>query len=141
MMLAAAVAIRPESQDDIRTNHPDQPHVVGGDLVASPLLERLIDRERVSEVDSAREVLLGAVEAVQRGQLLGPQHPQRLEDLRTDLVLPAVAPRRRREGGAEAQTAVQHHQQAVVLIVGMSGGVHEDAGVGRGAASARPSAT
>jgi hypothetical protein len=30
-----------------------------------------------------------------------------------------------------ALSPVQHHQQPVVLIVGMSGGVHEDAGIGQ----------
>ena len=95
----------------------------------APLLERLVDAEREAEVDRAGEVLLGAVEAVQRGELLGPQHAERLEDLGADLVLPAVAARRRRERGAIALAAIEHHQQPVVLIVGMRGRHHEDAGV------------
>ena len=99
------------------------------DLLAAPLLERLLDAERVAEVDRAREVLFGAVEAMHRRELFGPQHAERLEDLRADLVLAAIAARRRRERGSIAEPAVQHHEQRVVLVVGMRGGLHEDAGV------------
>ena len=97
----------------------------------APLLERLVDVDRVAEVDRAREVLLGAVEPMQRGQLLGPQHAERLEQLRADLVLSAVAARRRRERRAIALPAIEHHEQPVVLVVGMRGGHHVDAGVGQ----------
>ena len=97
--------------------------------LAAPLLERLLDAERVAEVDRAREVLLGAVEAMQRRQLLGAQDAERLEDLRADLVLSAVAARRRRQRRAKTLTAIEHHQQPVVLVVGMRRGVHEDADV------------
>ena len=43
-------------------DRPDQPDVVAEDLLPAPLLERLVDAERVAEVHGAREVLLGAVE-------------------------------------------------------------------------------
>ena len=130
MVLAAGVAGRRQRDDHVRTNRANQAHVVGGDLVASPLLERLVDAERVAEIDRAREVLLGAVEAVQRRELAGAQHAERLENLRADLVLAAVAARRRRQRRAVSLSAIQHHQQPVVLVVGMRRGVHEDAGVG-----------
>ena len=97
----------------------------------APFLERLFDAEREAEVDRAREVLLGAVEAMERGELLGPQHAERLENLRADFVLPAVAAGRRRERRAIALSAIQHHEQPVVLVVGMRGGYHEDAGVAK----------
>ena len=113
----------------VGANRANQPDVVAEDLVAAPLLERLLDAEREAEVDRAREVLLGAVEAVQRRQFLGAQHAERLEDLRADFVLAAVAARRRRERRAVALAAIQHHQQPVVLVVGMRGRHHEDAGV------------
>jgi hypothetical protein len=128
-MLAAGVAGRRQRDDHVGADRPDQPHVVGGDLLTAPLLEGLVDAERVAEVDRAREVLLGAVEAMQRGQLAGAQDAERLEDLRTDFVLAAVAARRRRERRAIAEAAVQHHEQPVVLVVGMRRRVHEDAGV------------
>ena len=129
MVLSAAGAIGPQAEDHVGTNHPNQTDEVAGDLVAAPLLECLVDGERKAEVHRAGEILLRAVEAVQRRELLGPQHAERLEDLRADLVLAAVAPGGRRQRGAKSQPAVQHHQQAVVLVVGMSGRVHEDAGV------------
>src|ERR1051326_3449228 len=98
-MLSAGVAGRRQRDDHVRTNRANQSNVVRRELVAAPLLERLLDAERVAEVDGAREVLLGAVEAVQRGELACAQHAERFEDLRTDLVLPAVAARRRRQRG------------------------------------------
>ena len=82
-------------------DHADQAHVVADDLVLAPLLERLVDAERVAEVHGAREVLLRAVEAVQRPQLLGAQHAERLENLGADLVLSAVAARGRRQHDAQ----------------------------------------
>ena len=131
MMLSAARAIGPQAQDHVGTNHPNETDEVARDLVAAPLLECLVDGERKAEVDRAGEVLLRPVEAVQRGELFGPQHAQRLEDLGADLVLAAIAPGGRRERRAKSQPAVQHHQQAVVLIIGMGGRVHENAGVAK----------
>src|SRR2546427_4607658 len=87
------------------------------------LFRSLIEAERIAEVDRAREVLLRAVEPMQRRELLGPQHAERFENLRADFVLPAVAARRGREHCTVALAAVQHHEQPVVLIVGMRGGV------------------
>src|SRR3989442_2287994 len=128
-MLAARVARRWKRDDDVGADHANQPHVVGGDLVTAPLLERFFDAERVAEIDRAREVLVRAVEPVQRRQLLRSQYAERLEDFRADFVLAAVAARRRRERRAIALTTIEHHQQPVVLVVGMRRGVHEDADV------------
>ena len=63
-------------------------------------------------------------------ELLRPQDAERLENLRTDLVLPAVAPGGRGQRGAETLAPIEHHQQPIVLIVGMRGRFHHDAGVG-----------
>src|SRR5262249_18512958 len=82
VMLATATTGWREAGDDIRTNRPDQPHVVAENFVTPPLLERFLDAEGESEVDGAREVLLGAVEAMDRCELLGSQHPERFENLR-----------------------------------------------------------
>ena len=76
-MQPAVVAVRGHAEDHVRPDRANQAHVVRRDLVASPLLERLFETERVAEIDSAGEVLLGAVEAVQRGQLFRPQHAER----------------------------------------------------------------
>ena len=91
-------------------------------------LERLIDAERVAEVDGAREHLLGAVEAVCRAQLLGTQDAERFEQLGADLVLPAVAARGGREDHAQALSLTLLRQQRVVLVVGVRGDVHHRSG-------------
>ena len=130
MMLAAAVAAAQEPGDDVGPDRADVPDEVADDLVVPPLLDRLFDAEREAEIDRAREVLLGAVEAMDRQQLLGAQHAERLERLRPDLVLAAVAARRRDEHRAHALPVAQHRQQRVVLVVGVRVGLHERAGRG-----------
>src|SRR5204862_3878336 len=121
MMLAAARAAGHERDHDVGADHSNEPDEVARDLVASPFLERLVDAERVAEVDGAGEVLFGAVEAMKRRELLGAQHAERFEELGTDLVLSAVAAGRRRQRGALALSAVEHPEQAIVLVVGMRG--------------------
>ena len=79
------------------TDGPDHPNDIAEDLLAAPTLERLLDAERVAEVDRAREILLRPVEPVRGGKLLGAEHRQRVEQLGADLVLAAIAPRRRQE--------------------------------------------
>ena len=117
MMLAAAVAAAEEAGDDVGADGADVADVVADDLVVPPLLDRFLDAEREAEVDRAGEVLLGAVEAVHREQLLGAQHAERLEQLGTDLVLPAVAARRGDEHGPHPLAVPEHRQQPVVLVV------------------------
>ena len=130
MMLPAPSAGRRQCRHDIRTDRADQPDEVADDRLAAPLLERLVDAEGESKVDGAGEVLLRPIEPMDCRQLFGPEDAQRLEQFRSDLVLTSVPPRGRHEGGTEPQTAVQHHEERVVLIVGMRGRHHEDAGVG-----------
>ncbi len=118
-MLAAAGAVEDEADDHIRTNRANHPHVVAENFLLAPLLERLLDAERVAEVDGAGEVLLRPVELVRAQQLLGPQHRQRFEQLRSDLVLTAFA-----AGGGDERRAIPHavavvRQQPVVLVVGV----------------------
>ncbi len=103
----------------------DVPDEIADDLVAPPLLDRLLEAERVAEVDRAREVLLRAVEPVNGEQLLGAQHAERLEDLRPDLVLAAVAARRGHEHRPHALAVAHHREKRVVLVVGMRGRFHE----------------
>jgi hypothetical protein len=130
MVLAAAFTSRHQRDDDVGTDRAHQPHVVRGNFVAAPLLERLFEAEREPEVHRAREVLFGAVESVQRLELFRSQHAKCLENLWADFVLPAIAARRRRQCRAIPLAAVHHHQQPVVLIVWMRRGLHQDAGVG-----------
>src|SRR5436305_341110 len=129
-MLSAVVARWTHPEDHVRADRPDQPNVVGRDLVAAPLLKRFFDAEGKPEVDRTREVLFRAVETMQREELFGPQHAETLEDLGADLVLTAVASRRRDERRAKSLAAIEHHEQAVVLIVWMRCRFHHDADVG-----------
>ena len=110
-MLAAAVAAAEEPGDDVGPQRPDVADVVADDLVVPPLLDRFLDAEREAEVDRAREELLRAVEAMHGQQLLGAEDAERLEQLRPDLVLPAVAAGRRHEHGSHALSLPEHRQQ------------------------------
>ena len=128
VMLAAAAPLRRHGGDHVGpdgANHPDE---VAEDLVPAPPLEGLLDAEGVTEVDGAGEVLLGAVQPVRGVQLLGPQHRQRVEQLGADLVLAAVAARRRQQHGAVALASRQSRQQGIVLVVGMGHDRHEGTG-------------
>ncbi|MGC4085073.1 MAG: hypothetical protein QM736_23895 [Vicinamibacterales bacterium] len=129
MVLAAADPGRAQAGHDVRTDRANQPDEIAEHLVVPPLLERLLDAERVAEVDRSREVLLGGIEAMQRRQFLGAQHAERLEDLGADLVLAAIAACGGGQRRAIALSPVQHHEETVVFIVGMRGGHHEDARV------------
>ena len=129
MMQTAGRARGIHSDDHIRPRHANEAHIIADDLVTSPLLERLFDAERVAEVDRSSEVLLGGIETVHGFELFGSQHRERIRELGTDLVLPAVAARRRGENRAHALPAVQVHVQRVVLVVWMCRRLHEDAGV------------
>ena len=59
----------------------------------------------------------------------GSKHAKRLENLRADFVLAAIATGRRRQRGSIPLPAIEHHQQRIVLIVGMRRRHHEDTGV------------
>ncbi len=123
MVLSAASAVRTHRDDDVGSERPDVAHEVSENLLPSPLLERLLLAERVSEVDRAREVLLRAVETVGGQQFLGAEHTQRIEELRADLVLTAVAARRRDERHPCADVARIERQRRIVLVVGVRGHV------------------
>jgi hypothetical protein len=124
VMLPAPFPAADEADDDVRTDRTNVADEIAQDLVVAPPVERFLDAERVAEVDRAREVLLGAVDPVRRVQFLGAQHAERLEDLRADLVLAAVAARRRHEHRPHPLPEAQFSQQRVVLVVRMRGGLH-----------------
>ena len=130
MVLTAALAAAKKSGDDVRSNGADVPDEIPNDLVMPPLLDRFVDAEGESEIDRAREVLLGAIEAMDRQQLFRPQHAERLKQLGADLVLAAVAAGRGDEHRAHPLPVLQLRQQRVVLVVGVRVGLHERAGRG-----------
>ncbi len=104
-------------------------HEVTENLLVPPLLERLLLAERIAEVDGAREVLLGAIEAVRGQQFFRAQDAQGIENLGADLVLAAVAARRGHERDPRANVPRVERQRRVVLVVGVRG--HVDDGAGR----------
>ena len=117
-MLAAALRVVPhEADDDVGPDLANPVDVVLEDLVAVPALVRLVTAEREAEVHGAREVLLGAVDPVRREQFLGAQHGQRLEDLRADLVLAAVAARGGDQRRPHPVLEPVPREQRVVLVV------------------------
>src|SRR4029079_729176 len=127
VMLAPTVTAAEEPRDDVGPQRPDMADIVADDLVTPPLLDRFLDAEREAEVDRPREELLCAVEAMHGQQLLGAEDAERLEQLRPDLVLPAVAAGRRHEYGSHALSLTEHRQQAVVLVVRVSTRPHAHA--------------
>ena len=127
MVLATARSVGTHRHDDIGPQGPDVTHEVAEDLLTPPLLERFLLAERVAKIHCAREVLLGAIEAMRREELLGPEDAQRVEELRADLVLSAVAARGRDERHPRAEMPRVERQHGVVLVVGVRGHVHDRA--------------
>ena len=126
-MLASARAVDAERDDDVGPQGPDVPDEVAENLGPAPLLERFLRTERVAEVHRTGEVLLGAVVLVRRQQLFGAEDAERIEQLRADLVLPAVTARRRHQRHAHAQAPGVPRQHRVVLVVRMRRGLHQRA--------------
>src|SRR3954464_15474312 len=65
-----------------------------------------------------------------REQLFGPQHSERLKDLRADLILSAVAASRRYQRRPHPPAVAHDREQRVVLVVGVRVGLHERSGGG-----------
>src|SRR6266571_729146 len=128
MMLPAALRLERQGQDHVGLEGAYALHHVAERLVVAPLLERLLDAERVAELVGEAEVLLDAVVAVECRQVLGAQDAERLEQLGTDRVLAALAARQRQQAGPDAAAAGKRDQHAVVLVVGMGGDVEDAAG-------------
>ena len=126
LVLAVAVPRRSaeDRDDDLGPEPPDDPHDVLEDRVRRPVLPGLVQRLGVAEVVGAGEVLPGAVEPAGGQQLLGPDEPQRLAQLRPDQVLAALTPVEREIGRLRPHAAHQDGQQLGVLVVGM-GADHE----------------
>ena len=127
VMLAATLRLQGQRQDHVGLEGAHALHHVAERLVVAPLLERLLDAERVAELVGEREILLDAVVAVKSIQLLGPQDAERLEQLGADRVLAAFAAREREKAGADPAAAGERDEDAVVLVVGVRGDVKDPA--------------
>ena len=125
MVLTAAGSVRAHRHDDVGPQGPDMTHEVAENLLPSPLLERFLLAERIAKVHRAREVLLGAIEAVCRQEFLGAENAQRVEELRADLVLSAVAARGGDERHPRPDVPRVERERRVVLVVWMRGHVRD----------------
>ena len=120
-MVAVAVARRAaEHRDDhMRPKGSHHANYVAEDRVARPVLVRVDGVLRESEVERAREELLGAVDAPCRQQLLGANHTQRFAELVADQILPAVAAREGEIRRLDVSSAGEPRDEKRVLVVGM----------------------
>ncbi len=91
VVLAAALALERQGEDHVGAEGADDAHDVAERLLAAPLREGLLHAEGEAELVGAAEVLLDPVVAVDRRQLPGAQHAERLEQLGPDRVLAALA--------------------------------------------------
>ena len=96
--------------------------------VAAPLVDHFLRIERVAVVDGAREILLGAVDAVRRQQFGGAQHAHVAEQLRADFVLPAVAAVVLQVDRPQSHAVREQREQRVGLVVGVRRRLHERSG-------------
>ena len=103
--------MRPE-----RANHR---HHVRQDRILRPVLERLVERLRESEIERAREVLVAAVDAPRGEQLLGANHPEHRAELVADQILPAVAAREREIRRLDVARLGEPGDELRVLVVGV----------------------
>jgi hypothetical protein len=124
----AAAALNVHGEHHVGAQGAEQPDVVADDFLPAPLADHFLRVERVAVVDGAREVLLGAVEAVRRQQLGRAQHAHVPEQLGADFVLPAVAAIVLQVDRTQAHAQPEHGEQRVGLIVGVRRALHEGPG-------------
>ena len=98
-------------------------------LIARPFLQRFVGGFRKAEIDGAREVLLGTVDAMLGQQFLRADHAELVALLRADQVLAAFAARQRKIRRADVTASRQIRQQRVVFVVGMRRDHHDAADV------------
>ena len=128
MSAVAAASLNIHGDDDIGPEHAPQPDIIADNVLPSPLLDCFLRAERVMKLECAREILLGAVDAVRREQFGGAQHGEVVEQLRADFVLPAVAAIVLQIDHAQPHAVSEIREQRVGLVVGVRGGLQERAG-------------
>ena len=126
-MLSVAVArsAAEAEQDHVRPVAADHPDHVRENAVVSPLLQRLVGRARESEIDGAREELLGAVDLPRRQQFLRANHAELRALFGADQVLAAFAARQREIRGAHVAAAREVGQHGGALVVGVGRDVQD----------------
>ena len=117
VVLAAAGSRGRQGEHHVGPERPDHADDLTERLLAVPLLEGLLDAERVAEVGHHAEVLLHRIEPVRGEELFGPQDAQPVEQLGPDFVLAAAAAGQAHERDPGAQAAAEEGVQGVVLVV------------------------
>ncbi len=121
LVLAVAVGRRPaEARDqDERPEHSDVTDHVGEHVLLAPLLIRFGHRLREAEVVGSREQLAGAVERAGLQQFLRTDDAERVEQIRADDVLAALAARQRQISDPRVIVTRQRRDERRILVVGM----------------------
>ncbi len=109
-----------EAKDNhVGTKAADHPHHVAQDFLAAPFLESFLRSLSESEVDSAGEKLLRAVDTPGCQQLLRADHSQGIALFSANQILAAFAASERKIAGPNFAAARQVGEQRGVLVVGM----------------------
>ena len=130
LMLSVAVGLVARKP---RMNHewPEQPNDanhVAEDLALVPFRLGLGQRFREAVVECAREELLAAVEPPRLQQFLGANDTKRVEQLRPDDVLPALAACQRQIRDARVVASCRPRHERRVFIIGMGARVEDARG-------------
>ena len=120
----ASVALKPRD-DDHRAIHPDDANDVAKDVLAPPLLERLVQALGEAIVRNAREVLVvHAVVAIGNEEFLGADEAERVEKLGANCVVAGLAARQGQQRHPGALATAQEREHPSLLVVWVSGRVH-----------------
>src|SRR5690349_996209 len=121
-MLAMTVRWRArKNQDDhIRAESADIPYDVAEQLVMGPLREGLLGVFGETEIDGAREELLGSIDPPRCEQFLRAHDAQFVALFAADQVLAALAPGQGKVRRAYVPAAREIRQKRRILVVGVS---------------------
>ena len=121
LVLPVSVARRAAEaeQDHVRPVAADHPHHVRQNAVVSPFLQRLVGGARESEIDGAREELLGAVDLPRGQQFLRADDAELRALFGADQVLAAFAARQRKVRRAHVPAAREVGEHGGALVVGV----------------------
>ncbi len=128
MRSVPAAALNVHGEYDIRAQHADEANIIADDVGASPLTDHFLRIEGIAIIDCAREILLGAIDAMRRQQLRRAQHRQVPEQLRPNFVLPAATAVILHIDGSQSHAMREHREQRIVFVVRVRRRLHKRSG-------------